>query len=70
MGVNLCGIQVIMTQNLLDGPDVHSILQHQRGGGVAQFMGRVFTFVQSSGREPLFYHGVDRGTADPLVAGG
>ena len=29
MGVDLRGIQVVMSQNLLDRPDVHAVLQHQ-----------------------------------------
>ena len=39
VGVDLRGIQVVMAQDLLDRPHVHAVLQHQRGGGVAQLVG-------------------------------
>ena len=70
MGINLRGIQVVMPQNLLDRPDIDTVLQHQRGGRVAELMGGVFALVDACGGETLFHHGMDCGAADPLVAGG
>ena len=54
MSVNLCGIQVIMSQNLLQRPDIHAVLQHQRGRSMPQLMGRILTAIQSSLTEVFF----------------
>ena len=70
MGVDLRGIQVVVAQDFLNGPDVHTVLQHQRGGGVAQLVGGVFALIDSSGGEALFDHGVNGGPADPFIPGG
>ena len=70
MGINLRGIQVVMPQNLLNRPDVYAVLQHQRGGCVAELMGGVFALVDARGGETLFHHGMDRGAADPFITGG
>ena len=47
MGVDLRGIQVVMSQNLLDRPDVHAVLQHQRCRRVPQLMRRILGGVQT-----------------------
>ena len=70
MGVDFRGVQMVVAQHLLDGPDVHAVLQHQRGGGVPQLVGAVLRRVDARLTQPLFHHGVDRGAADPLVLGG
>ena len=70
MRVDLSGIQVIVPQNFLHGPDIHAVLQHQRGGGVPQLVGGVLTGVDASLGKALFHHGVDTGAADALIPGG
>ena len=70
MGVDFRGVQMVVAQHLLDGPDVHAVLQHQRGGGVPQLVGAVLRRVDARLTQPLFHHGVDRGAADPLVLRG
>ena len=47
MGVDLRGIQVVMSQNLLDRPDIHAVLQHQRCRRVPQLMRRILGGVQT-----------------------
>ena len=69
MGVDLGGVQVVMAQDLLNGPDIHAVLQHQRGGGVPQLVGGILTGVDPSLGEALFHHGVDAGAADALIPG-
>jgi len=69
VGVDLRGIQVVVAQHLLDRPDVHAVLQHQRGGGVPQLVGAVLRRIDARLAQPLFHHGVDRGAADALVLG-
>ena len=70
MGVNFGRIQVLMPQYLLDRLDVHAVLEHEGGGGVAELVGGILGAVQPGVGEMLFYQGVDVGTADPLVARG
>ena len=60
---------MIVAQNLLHGAHIHAILQHQRGGGVAQLVGGIFRRVDAGSAQALFHHGVHHGAADPLVAG-
>lgn len=47
MGVDLRGIQVVMSQNLLHRPDIHAVLQHQRCRRVPQLMRRILGGVQT-----------------------
>ena len=47
MGVDLSCLQVVMSQNLLDRPDVHAVLQHQRCRRVPQLMRRILGGVQT-----------------------
>ena len=47
MGINLSGIQMLMTQNFLKGSHIYTVLQHQCGGGVAQLVGGIQAGVQT-----------------------
>ena len=67
MGINLCCIQMIVSQNFLNSPDIHTILQHQRGGGVPQLVRRILSAVNSGFTQALFHHSMNRGTADTFV---
>ena len=67
MGINLRGVQMVVPQDFLNCPDIHTVLQHQRGGGMAQLVGRILGAVDSSFAQALFHHGVNRGTADAFV---
>ena len=69
MGIDLRGVQVVMSQNLLDGPHIHAVLQHQRCSGVAQLMGRILCTVDPGGTQALFDHGMYCRAADPFVSG-
>ena len=71
MGVNLGGVQVIVTQYLLEGAHIHAVLQHQGSGGVAQLVGGVLGAVQSGGGQVLLHQLVDRrcGDAPPVLEG-
>ena len=70
MGINLRGVQMVVAQDLLHGPDVHTVLQHQRGGGMPQLVGGILAGVDAGFTQPLFHHGMDGGPADALVLGG
>ena len=61
---------MLVPQNLLNSLYVHTVLQHERSGGVAQLVGGVFGAVQSGIGQVLFYQVVDRGAADALVVSG
>ena len=61
---------MLVSQNLLDSPYIHTVLQHECCGGVAEFVGGILGGVQSSLSQPFFDHGMDHGPADPLVLGG
>ena len=70
MGVDLRSVQLVVAQHLLDGPHVHAVLQHQRGGSMPQLVGGILTGIEPRLRQTFFHHGVDCGSADPLVLGG
>ena len=70
MGVDLGGIQVLMAQNFLKGAHIHAVLQHQRGGGMAQLVGGIFAAVQPRGLKALLEHIVDAVLCDPRVPPG
>ena len=70
MRINFCGIQVLVTQNLLYSLHVHAVLQHQRGRRVTQLVAGVFIAVQSGGGQVLFHQRVYHGTADALILTG
>ena len=59
-----------MAQHLLYRLHIHAVLEHERGGGVAELVGGVSGAVQSGLGEVLFHQGVDVGAADALVPGG
>ena len=71
MGVNLGGVQMIVSQDLLERADVHAVLQHQRRGGVAQLMGGILGAVQTCGGQMFFDQLMDRclGDAPPVLQG-
>ena len=70
MGVDFGGIQVVMAQDLLDCPHIHTVLQHQRGSRVPQLVGGILGTVDTGFAQTLFHHGVDHGAADALIPGG
>ena len=45
MGVNLRGVEVLVTQNFLHSFDIHAVLQHQRCGSMAELMGGILLAV-------------------------
>lgn len=46
MCINLGRVQAAVSQDLLKGPGIYSIFQHQRGSGVPELMGRITAAVQ------------------------
>ena len=70
MGVNFRGVQVFMSQDLLDGFHIHAILQHQRGRRVAKLMRGILGTVQTGLGQMLFHQCMNIGAADPLISGG
>ena len=49
VSVDLRGVQVVVSQHLLEGAHVHAVLQHQRGRRVAELVGGVLAGVQTGG---------------------
>ena len=70
MGVDFRGVQVLVPQDLLHRLHVHAVLQHQRGGGMAQLVAGILLAVQSGGGQVLFHQCVHHGAADALVLTG
>ena len=61
---------MLVTQNLLDGLYIHTVLQHKGGGRMAQLVGGVFCAIQTGIGQVFFYKIMDRGAADTLAVAG
>ena len=57
-----------MSQHLLKGAHIHTVLKHERGCGVAELMRRVLAAVQSRNKEMFFHQLFHRRLADALTA--
>lgn len=68
MGIDLSGVQVFVAQNLLEGADVHAVLEHERGGSVAELVWGVLGAVQSGHSQVFFHQLFHGGLADALTA--
>ena len=54
MGIDLGRVQMVVTQDLLESPDIYAVLQHQGGGGVPELVGGILGAVQPGGQQVLF----------------
>ena len=56
MGIDLGGVQVLVSQHLLKRPYIHAVLQHQSGSGVPELMTGIEGCVQPRLFQPLLDH--------------
>ena len=68
MRINLRRIQVLVSEKLLQRPDIDAVLQHERSGCMPQFMRRVLRAVKTRRKQMFLYEAVDRRGADPRTA--
>ena len=59
MGIDLCGVQMIVPKNFMHSANIHTILQHQRSSGVAELVRGIFAAVDPGSGKALFYHGMN-----------
>ena len=62
--VNLCGVEILMTQHFLQGANVNAVLQHESRRRVTKFMRRVERGVQSGPFEIFLHHHLNTVHAD------
>ena len=67
MGINLGGVEVAVTQNLLQGTGIHAVFQHQGGCRMASFVWGIPTCVQTGHFHGFFQHLLDPARTESAV---
>ena len=70
MGVDLCGVQILVPQNLLDGFYVHTAGKHHSCCRMAQLMGRELGGIQTCLQKGFFHQPMDGSDADAIIVSG
>ena len=70
MRIDLCGIEIGMSQQFLKCTHINAVLQHERGSRVPQLMRGILSTVQSCGLQMVLDQHVDRTAADALIEAG
>ena len=70
MGVDLGGVQILMTQDILYGFHIHSAGEHKGRSSVAELVGRELVCIQSGLGQRLLDETMHRGYADAFTVPG
>ncbi len=66
MGIDFCGGDTGMAEDLLQGPDIHlAVLVHQGGSGMTQLVDRITARIKAGSQQIVFQKQLDCFCTDP-----